>query len=83
MCVCMCVCPGITLECLEQFRPNLVHICLYVCVKILYIYIYIFYLLSINLRRRHDVGGLHGIPHRLSVAARVTLMQIGIEATAR
>jgi hypothetical protein len=29
--VCVCVCPGITLERLEQFQPNLVHILLYVC----------------------------------------------------
>jgi hypothetical protein len=35
------VCPGITLERLERFRPNLVHTLLYVCVRILcmfYIY---------------------------------------------
>jgi hypothetical protein len=41
MCVCVCVCPGITLERLERFRPNLVHTLLYVCVRIssmLYIY---------------------------------------------
>jgi hypothetical protein len=43
----MCVCPGITLERQEQFRPNLVHTLLYVWVRILcmiyiiYIYIYI------------------------------------------
>jgi hypothetical protein len=36
VCVCMCVCPGITLERLERFRPNLVHTLLYVCVRILY-----------------------------------------------
>jgi hypothetical protein len=38
---CVCVCPGITLERLERFRPNLVHTLLYVCVRILcmsYIY---------------------------------------------
>jgi hypothetical protein len=38
---CVCVCPGITLERLERFRPNLVHTLLYVCVIILctfYIY---------------------------------------------
>jgi hypothetical protein len=37
----VCVCPGITLERQEQFQPNLVHIFLYVCVRILcmfYIY---------------------------------------------
>jgi hypothetical protein len=42
LCVCMCVCPGITLERLERIRPNLVHILLYVCLRILcmfYIYI--------------------------------------------
>jgi cytochrome b561 len=40
MCVCVClfVCSGITLERLERSRPNLVHIWLYVCVRILYIY---------------------------------------------
>jgi hypothetical protein len=43
VCVCVFVCSGITLECLEQFRPNLVHIWLYVCVRILCIYfIYIY-----------------------------------------
>jgi hypothetical protein len=31
----MCVCPGITLERLERFRPNFVHTLLYVCVRIL------------------------------------------------
>jgi hypothetical protein len=39
--VCVCVCPGITLECLERFQPNLVLILLYVCVRVLcmfYIY---------------------------------------------
>jgi hypothetical protein len=38
------VCSGITLERLEQFQPNLVHILLYVYVRILcmlYIYIYL------------------------------------------
>jgi hypothetical protein len=30
-----CVCPGITLERLERFQSNLVHILLYVCVRIL------------------------------------------------
>jgi hypothetical protein len=35
VCVCVRVCPGITLERLERFRPNLVHILLYVCVRIL------------------------------------------------
>jgi hypothetical protein len=42
VCVYMCVCPSITLERLERFQPNLVHILLYVCVRILcmfYIYI--------------------------------------------
>jgi hypothetical protein len=45
MCVFVCVYPGITLESLERFRPNLVHKLLYVCVRILcmfYIYIYIY-----------------------------------------
>jgi uncharacterized membrane protein YbjE (DUF340 family) len=37
--VCVFVCSGITLERLEQFRTNLVHIWLYVCVRILCIYI--------------------------------------------
>jgi hypothetical protein len=39
---CLYVCPGITLERLERFQPSLVHILLYVCVRILcmyYIYI--------------------------------------------
>jgi hypothetical protein len=36
--ICVCVCPGITLERLERFRPNLVHTLLYVCVRILCIY---------------------------------------------
>jgi hypothetical protein len=37
----VCVCPGITLERLERFQPNLVHTLLYVCVRIIcmfYIY---------------------------------------------
>jgi hypothetical protein len=41
MFVCVFVCSGITLERLERSRPNLVHIWLYVCVRILcmfYIY---------------------------------------------
>jgi hypothetical protein len=41
MYVCMCVCPSITLKSLERFQPNLVHILLYVRVRIvciLYIY---------------------------------------------
>jgi hypothetical protein len=38
VCVCVFVCPGITLERLERFRRNLVHILLYVCVRILCIY---------------------------------------------
>jgi hypothetical protein len=51
VCVCVFVCSGIPLERVERFRPNLVLIWLYVCVRILCIYyIYIFYLLSINLR---------------------------------
>jgi hypothetical protein len=32
--VCVYVCPGITLERLERFQSNLVHISLYVCVRI-------------------------------------------------
>jgi hypothetical protein len=43
VCVCVFVCSGITLERLERYRPNLVHIWLYVCVRIscmFYIYIY-------------------------------------------
>jgi hypothetical protein len=42
VCVCVCVSPGITLERLERFRPNFVHILLYVYVRILcmfYIYL--------------------------------------------
>jgi hypothetical protein len=35
MCLCVYVCPGITLERLQRFPPNLVHILLYVCVRIL------------------------------------------------
>jgi hypothetical protein len=38
MCVCVCVCSSITLEHLERFQPNLVHILLYICVRILCIY---------------------------------------------
>jgi hypothetical protein len=41
----MCVCSTITLERLERFRPNLVRLLLYVCVRILcmyYIYIYLY-----------------------------------------
>jgi hypothetical protein len=40
--MCVCVCSSITLERLERFQPNLVHILLYVCVRsvcIYYIYI--------------------------------------------
>jgi hypothetical protein len=73
----MCVCTSITLERLERFQPNLVHIWLYVCVKI-------FYLLSIIFSREDGVVGLHGIhPQGLPIAAAVTFTQIGIEATAR
>jgi hypothetical protein len=62
--VCVFVCSSITLERLERFRPNLVHIWLYVCVRILciYIYIFFFYFLSIIFSREDGVGGLHGIP---------------------
>jgi hypothetical protein len=35
VCVCVCVCSSITLERLERFQPNLVHILLYVCVRVL------------------------------------------------
>jgi hypothetical protein len=35
VCVCVCVCSVITMERLERFQPNLVHILLYVCVRIL------------------------------------------------
>jgi hypothetical protein len=35
VCVCVFVCWSITLERLERFQPNLVHILLYVCVRIL------------------------------------------------
>jgi hypothetical protein len=44
MCVCVFVCSSITLERLERFQPNLVHILIYVYVRTLcmfYIYIYI------------------------------------------
>jgi hypothetical protein len=49
--MCVLVCSGITLERLERFQPNLVHVLLYVCIRILcmfyiYIYIYIFIYLS-------------------------------------
>jgi hypothetical protein len=37
-CVCVFVCSGITLERLERFQPNLVHILLYVCVRILCVF---------------------------------------------
>jgi hypothetical protein len=63
--LCVCVCSDITLECLERFQPNFVHIWLYVCARILcifYIYIYLFiYLLNIIFSRENGVGGLHGI----------------------
>jgi hypothetical protein len=39
--VCVCVCSNITLERLERFQPNLVHISLYVCKKS---YVYIIYI---------------------------------------
>jgi hypothetical protein len=43
VCVCVFVCPSITLKLLERFQPNLVHISLYVCVRILYMfYIYVY-----------------------------------------
>jgi hypothetical protein len=67
MCVCVCVfvCSGITLECLERFQPNLVHILLYVCVRIVYIYIYIY------LSRKHQfpkgIWMIH-VVHIVSVA---------------
>jgi hypothetical protein len=35
VCVNVCVCSSITLERLERFYPNLVHILLHVCVRIL------------------------------------------------
>jgi hypothetical protein len=35
VCVCLFVCSSITPERLERFQPNLVHILLYVCVRIL------------------------------------------------
>jgi hypothetical protein len=38
VCVCVCVCSSITLKRLVRFRPNLVHILLHVCVRILCIY---------------------------------------------
>jgi hypothetical protein len=44
VCVCVCIYSVITLERLERFQPNLVHILLYVCVRIVcmfYIYIYL------------------------------------------
>jgi hypothetical protein len=34
----MCVCSSMTLERLERFQPNLLHILLYVCVRILCMY---------------------------------------------
>jgi hypothetical protein len=51
VCVCMCVYPGITLERLERFRPNLVHTLLYIymCKNLMYVS-YIF-------RREDGVGG--------------------------
>jgi hypothetical protein len=83
-CMCsvyMCVCSSITLEHLEQFQPNLVHIWLYVCMYKNFMYIY---LLSIIFSREGRVGGHHGIhPQGLPIASVVTFTQIGIEATAR
>jgi hypothetical protein len=54
VCVYVCVCPGITLESLERFQPNLVHTLLYVCVRIYVCFIYI-YLLTINLLGNLDI----------------------------
>jgi hypothetical protein len=88
VCVCACVfvCSGITLERLERFRPNLVHIWMYVCVRILCIYYIYFYLLSIIFNREDGMGVLHAIhppPQGFPIAAAVTFTHIGIEATAR
>jgi hypothetical protein len=83
-CMCVFVCSGITLERLERFRPNFIHIWLYVCVRILCMFIYI--ILSIIFCREDGVGGLHAIhptPQGLPIAAAVTFTQIGIETTAR
>jgi hypothetical protein len=47
VCVCVRVCSGITLERLERFQPNLVHILLNVCGRILCMFcVYIFIYLS-------------------------------------
>jgi hypothetical protein len=87
VCVCVFVCSGITLERLEQFRPNLVHTLLYVCVRILCIYILYIYIISP--KHHFQQGGWCGRPpcyaplQGLPVAAAVTFTQIGIEATAR
>jgi hypothetical protein len=41
VCVCVFVCSSIILDRLERFPPNMVHIFLYVCVRILCISIYL------------------------------------------
>jgi hypothetical protein len=62
VCVCVCVymyvCSGITLERLERYQPNLVHIWLYVCIKILCIY-YIYFL---SPKHHFQQGGWFGRP---------------------
>jgi hypothetical protein len=52
------VCSGITLERLERFRPNVVHIWLYVCVRILCM-VYIYFLFP---KHHFEQGGWCGRP---------------------
>jgi hypothetical protein len=88
MYVCLCVCmfghnsgtPGAISTKLGT------HMALCMCKNLMYVlYIYMYYLLSIIFSREDGVGGLHAIhpPQGLPIAAAVTFMQIGIEATAR
>jgi hypothetical protein len=83
--VCVFICSGITLERLERFRPNLVHIWLYVCVRILCM----FYISILFPKHHFQHGGWCGRPpwdqpsQGLPIAATVMFTQIGIEGTAR
>jgi hypothetical protein len=60
MFVCVFVCSGITLERLERFRSNLVHMWLYVCARILCIYSY--YISILSPKHHFQQGGWCGRP---------------------
>jgi hypothetical protein len=53
--MCVCVCPGITLERLERFQPNLVYALPYVCVRILCM----FYIYSAGKMVRQRIRMIH------------------------